>query len=71
MPAKPTSIPPITPVTKDLTVEAVRLIVECAEREEQRRNELISELRTALDNNDIPQVLEIARRICGMQEAAL
>jgi hypothetical protein len=70
MPRKAAPIPPITPATRDLTVEAVRLIVECAEREEQRRNELIAGLRAALDRNDIPRVLEIARRICGLQEAA-
>jgi hypothetical protein len=70
MPRKAASLPPITPVTKDLTVDSVRLIVECAEREEQRRIELVGALRAALENNDIPQVIEIARRICGIEEAA-
>jgi len=70
MPRKAAPLPPITPVTKDLTVDSVRLIVECAEREEQPWIELTTALRAALENNDIPQALEIARRICGLEEAA-
>lgn len=65
-----THIPPIQAIHKDLGLEEARLIIEAAEREEQRRIELTEALRAALEQNNIPQVVRIARRICGIEEAA-
>ncbi len=68
MPRKAAPIPPIRGVLKDLGLEDARIIIEIAEREEQRRIELVGELRAALDANDIPKVVEVAKLI--VEEAA-
>jgi hypothetical protein len=69
MPRRAAPIPPITPVPRDLGLEEACIIIEAAVLEEERRIELVGELRAALERNDIPQVVEIARRICGLEGA--
>jgi hypothetical protein len=70
MPRKAAPIPPIRAELKDLGLAEVRVIIEAAEREEMRRIELTAELRVALERNDIPQIVTVARKICGLEEAA-
>ena len=70
MPRRPAPIPPIRATPKDLGVEEVRAIIEIVEREEQRRIALVAELRAALETNDIPAVVTVARKICALEEAA-
>ncbi len=70
MPRRPAPIPPIRAELKALGLAEVRVIIEIAEREEQRRIALVGELRAALETNDIPAVVVIARKIVELEEAA-
>jgi hypothetical protein len=69
MPRRPAPVPPITPVERDLTVDDVRVIIEAAESAQTRRSELTRQMREALEANDVPRVVALAKEIAGRSAA--
>ena len=70
MPRTPASIPPITPLARDLTVEDVRTIIATAERAQARRAELATAMKEALASGNQTRVNELARAMIQLEELA-
>jgi hypothetical protein len=68
MPRASSPIPPITPVERDLTVEAVREIIAIAEAAQARRRELTAAMRAALQAGDQELVVKTARQLVRLEE---
>jgi hypothetical protein len=65
MPKKQSAIS-VTPVMRELTDDDLSVIVEAA----QRRAALVGELKAALLAGDNDLALTLARKVCGLEEAA-
>jgi hypothetical protein len=63
MPRKATAVPPLVAVPHDLTLDAVRTIVDVAERAYSRRKELAREMDAALRVGDRDLVYQLAEAL--------